>query len=46
MNKLRSYDVDTGAVVWETGGLTMNPIPSPVAADGLVFLMSGSAATA
>jgi outer membrane protein assembly factor BamB len=31
----------TGAVVWETGGLTMNPIPSPVSADGLVFLMSG-----
>ena len=27
--------------VWETAGLTMNPIPSPVAEDGLVILMSG-----
>lgn len=41
MRKVVSYDADTGAVVWETGGLTMNPIPSPVAGDGLVFLMSG-----
>jgi outer membrane protein assembly factor BamB len=41
MRGVRAYDADTGAVVWETGGLTMNPIPSPVAADGMVFLMSG-----
>ncbi len=42
MNKVRSYDVQTGEVIWETAGLTMNPIPSPVAgADGLVFLTSG-----
>jgi outer membrane protein assembly factor BamB len=41
MRRVRAYDADTGAVVWETGGLTMNPIPSPVSADGLVFLMSG-----
>ena len=41
MNKVRSYDAQTGKVVWETGGLTMNPIPSPVSADGLVYLMSG-----
>ena len=31
MNKLRSYDLETGALVWETAGVTMNPIPSPVA---------------
>ena len=30
MNRLRSYDLETGDVVWETPGLTMNPIPSPV----------------
>ena len=36
-----SYDLATGEIVWETAGLTMNPIPSPVAADGMVFLMSG-----
>jgi len=41
MRRVRSYDVETGAVVWETDGLTMNPIPSPVYDDGLVFLMSG-----
>jgi outer membrane protein assembly factor BamB len=41
MSKVRSYDVESGKVVWETAGLTMNPIPSPVSADGLVFLMSG-----
>jgi outer membrane protein assembly factor BamB len=41
MNKVRAYDAQTGTLVWETGGLTMNPIPSPVAFDGLVILMSG-----
>jgi outer membrane protein assembly factor BamB len=41
MNKVRAYDAETGKLVWETGGLTMNPIPSPVSGDGLVFLMSG-----
>jgi outer membrane protein assembly factor BamB len=41
MRRVRAYDAATGQVVWETEGLTMNPIPSPVAGDGLVFLMSG-----
>jgi outer membrane protein assembly factor BamB len=41
MRRVRAYDAETGQVVWETEGLTMNPIPSPVATDGLVFLMSG-----
>jgi outer membrane protein assembly factor BamB len=41
MRRIRGYDLETGAVVWEGDGLTMNPIPSPVYADGLVFLMSG-----
>lgn len=41
MNRVRSYDIQTGELVWETAGLTMNPIPSPVAADGMVYLMSG-----
>ncbi len=41
MRRIRGYDLETGAVVWEGPGLTMNPIPSPVFADGLVFLMSG-----
>jgi len=29
--RLRSYDLETGDIVWESDGLTMNPIPSPVA---------------
>jgi outer membrane protein assembly factor BamB len=41
MRGVRAYDAESGQIVWETGGLTMNPIPSPVAADGLVILMSG-----
>jgi outer membrane protein assembly factor BamB len=41
MRGVRAYDAATGDVVWETAGLTMNPIPSPVVADGLVILMSG-----
>jgi len=41
MERVRSYDLATGAVVWESDGLTMNSIPSPVHDDGMVFLMSG-----
>jgi outer membrane protein assembly factor BamB len=41
MQRIRGYDLETGAVVWDGDGLTMNPIPSPVYEDGLVFLMSG-----
>jgi outer membrane protein assembly factor BamB len=40
-NRLRSYDLETGAIVWESAGLTMNPIPSPVFHDGMVFATSG-----
>ena len=41
MDRVVSYDLDTGEIVWESDGLTMNPIPSPVAADGFVYLTSG-----
>ena len=40
-NRVRSYDLETGKLLWEGDGLTANSIPSPVAADGLVYLMSG-----
>lgn len=40
-NKLRSYDLETGKIVWEAPGVTMNPIPSPVSADGMVYVTSG-----
>jgi outer membrane protein assembly factor BamB len=41
MNKVRSYDLESGTIVWEAPGTTMNAIPSPVYADGMVFLASG-----
>jgi len=41
MNKIRSYDLETGNLAWEAPGTTMNPIPSPVFEKGVVFLMSG-----
>lgn len=39
--RVRSYDLETGKLVWESAGLTMNPIPSPVAEDGMVFATAG-----
>jgi outer membrane protein assembly factor BamB len=41
MKRLRSYDLETGRIVWESEGVTMNPIPSPVAGGGMVFVTSG-----
>jgi hypothetical protein len=40
-NRLLSYDLATGAVVWEAPGLTLNVIPSPVSGNGVVYAMSG-----
>ena len=40
-NRIRSYDLATGKLLWEGDGLTRNSIPSPVAANGYVYLMSG-----
>lgn len=40
-NRSRSYDLETGEVLWECGGMTGNVIPSPVAAGELVYLISG-----
>jgi outer membrane protein assembly factor BamB len=39
--KIRGYDLKSGKVIWECGGLTANVIPSPVADDGTVYCMSG-----
>jgi outer membrane protein assembly factor BamB len=39
--KIRSYDVASGEVLWECGGLTRNVIPCPVANAGMVYCMSG-----
>ena len=38
---IRSYDLGTGELIWECGGMTQNAIPMPLAADGILFVMSG-----
>ena len=39
--KIRSYDLKTGKQIWECGGMTPNAIPTPVAADGMIYVTSG-----
>lgn len=39
--RIRSYDLTTGKELWACGGLGSNPIPTPVASDDTVFVMSG-----
>jgi outer membrane protein assembly factor BamB len=36
-NRVRGYDLKTGKVLWECGGLSTNVVASPVYSDGLVF---------
>jgi outer membrane protein assembly factor BamB len=40
-NRVRSYDLATGKLLWEGPGLTANAIPSPVAAEDMVYATSG-----
>ncbi len=39
--KVRSYDLESGEIVWEVSGMTMNTIPTPVHDGGMVYLTSG-----
>jgi outer membrane protein assembly factor BamB len=39
--KVRGYDYETGAPVWETAGLGLNTIPRPVQHQDQVLVMSG-----
>lgn len=39
--RIRSYDLKSGKLFWECGGMTTNAIPSPVAGDGVAYCMSG-----
>ena len=41
MNQVYAYDLETGETVWRSRGTTMNAIPSPVHAGGLVYVTSG-----
>jgi len=45
-NKVRSYDAETGDIVWECTGMTRNVIPNPMYADGICYLISGFMGTA
>ena len=39
-NRLRAYDLETGKIIWECGGLSANIVASPVAAEGMLFAAS------
>lgn len=40
-NRVRSYDLANGALLWECGGQATNPIPTPIHQDGVVYVMTG-----
>jgi outer membrane protein assembly factor BamB len=40
-NLIRSYDLKTGELLWQCGGMTRNVIPSPVSGNGLLYAISG-----
>jgi outer membrane protein assembly factor BamB len=40
-NKVRSYDLENGDLIWECSGLTGNVIPDAVFGDGILYVMSG-----
>ncbi|MCA9149337.1 MAG: PQQ-like beta-propeller repeat protein [Planctomycetales bacterium] len=40
-NRVRSYDAANGEVLWQCGGQTVNPIPSPIADRDTVYCFSG-----
>ena len=35
--RVRGYDLESGEVIWECGGLSANVVASPVADDGMLF---------
>ncbi|QDT50900.1 Outer membrane protein assembly factor BamB [Symmachiella dynata] len=45
-NRVRSYDINNGKVIWECGGQTGNVIPAPVRLGDNVICMSGWKGTA
>ena len=40
-NQVRSYDYETGEIIWTSSGMTRNVIPNPVYEDGILYVMSG-----
>ncbi len=39
--KIRSYDLNTSELIWESTGMTRNVIPTPVVYGNIVYLLSG-----
>ena len=39
--KIRSYDLQTGEVIWTCTGMTSNVIPNPIVDKDIAYLMSG-----
>lgn len=40
-NLIRSYDLESGELIWQCSGQTRNVIPSPVSGFGMVYCTSG-----
>ncbi len=40
-NRVRSYDLANGNLIWECSGMTSNVIPTPMEQDGVLYVMSG-----
>ena len=36
-DRVRGYDLESGAVIWQCGGMSANIVASPVFADGMLF---------
>ena len=39
--KMRSYDLESGEIIWEGTGMTANVIPNPVVDKNVAYIMSG-----
>jgi outer membrane protein assembly factor BamB len=40
-NRIRSYNLANGEILWECGGMTTNAIPSPIVGHDMVYAISG-----
>jgi len=40
-NRVRSYELETGRLIWECGGQTVNTIPTPVVVGDVAYCASG-----
>jgi len=40
-NWVHSYNLNSGQLIWEFSGLSGYPIPTPIAANGIIYVMNG-----